>query len=127
MGALRRHRRQRHSRGALAKLIDLSLARQPGVGDPGAGTTGYRAPEQEAGGRVSAATDVWGLGALLHEATTGRLHDEPPAGWLPSAPWPRRTPQRLIDTIGGCLMQDPSRRWSLARVSTELGRVAPLR
>jgi len=113
--------------GSRAKLIDLSLARQEGADRPGAGTTGYRAPEQETGGWISAATDVWGLGAVLHEATTGRFHDEPPNGWLRSAPWPRRTPQELIDTIDGCLVQDPSERWSLARVTAALTRLAPLR
>ncbi len=113
--------------GSLAKLIDLSLARRPGVGRPGSGTTGFRAPEQEAGGWISAATDVWGLGAVLHETTTGRLHDEPPAGWLRSAPWPRRTPPELIEAINGCLEHDPDRRWDLARVTAALSRLAPLR
>lgn len=113
--------------GCLAKLIDLSLARQPGVGRPGSGTAGYRAPEQEAGGWISPATDVWGLGAVLHEVTTGRQHDEEPSGWLRSAPWPRRTPPQLIDAINGCLVQEPTQRWSIARVTTTLARLAPLR
>jgi serine/threonine protein kinase len=55
-----------------AKVIDLSLARRPGPGRRGVGTRRYMAPEQARGGRVDAPTDVWGIGAVLFEATTAR-------------------------------------------------------
>jgi serine/threonine protein kinase len=53
-----------------AKILDLSIARPPGPGRPGAGTRQYMAPEQVTGREVSPASDVWGLGAVLYEAAT---------------------------------------------------------
>jgi len=54
--------------GGRLKLIDLSIAQRPGRIDAGTGTPKYMAPEQEAGGTVSGATDVWGIGAVLRAA-----------------------------------------------------------
>jgi serine/threonine protein kinase len=54
-------------RGRL-KVIDLSIAQPPGRIDPGTGTQRYMAPEQERGGVVGPATDVWGIGRVLQEA-----------------------------------------------------------
>ena len=53
-----------------AKLIDLNLARPPGNAHAGIGTWCYMAPEQARGGELTAAADVWGLGAVLFEAVT---------------------------------------------------------
>jgi len=64
-----------------AKLIDLSLARPPGPAPAGAGTWAYMAPEQVRGEELSAAADVWGLGALLYEAATGEAAFDDSAGW----------------------------------------------
>src|ERR671910_1241939 len=55
----------------LAKVLDLSIARSPGWDRKGMGTLEYMAPEQARGGYLSAATDVWGMGAVLFEAATG--------------------------------------------------------
>jgi serine/threonine protein kinase len=55
----------------LAKVLDLSIARPPRWGQKGMGTLEYMAPEQARGGYLNAATDVWGIGAVLFEATTG--------------------------------------------------------
>jgi eukaryotic-like serine/threonine-protein kinase len=55
-----------------ARVIDLDIARAPGLGH-GEGTRQYMAPEQVRRGTLSPATDVWGIGAVLFEATTGQL------------------------------------------------------
>src|SRR3954452_12800488 len=48
-----------------AVVIDLGLATRPGRIERGLGTDGYAAPEQDEGGTVAPATDVWGVGATL--------------------------------------------------------------
>ena len=54
-----------------AKLIDLSIARPPGVYKSGIGTRQYMAPEQVSGAEFTFATDAWGVGATLFHAATG--------------------------------------------------------
>jgi eukaryotic-like serine/threonine-protein kinase len=67
---------------ARAKLIDLSLARPPGVAPPGIGTWCYLAPEQARGGDLGPAADVWGIGATLFEAASGEpAFDDEEASW----------------------------------------------
>lgn len=61
-----------------AKLIDMSVARRIGPSRGGAGTWCYMAPEQVTGGHLGPAADVWGLGTVLYEATTGRAAFDPP-------------------------------------------------
>ena len=113
----------------VATLLDLSLARRAAKRTRrGAGTRAYLAPEQARGGPLSAATDVWGLGALLFEATVG----EPPfpdEGYLqlrrraPAVGRLRRLPTGLGDTIDACLEPDSERRPTLDAVMAELERV----
>jgi serine/threonine protein kinase len=132
-----------------AKLIDMSLARRPGHCPPGVGTWCYLAPEQARGGVVGPPADVWGLGAVLYEATTGQaaFDPDPPPGSLeePTGPggdtddrprrYPqldgpptpvrrlRRTPRPLADLIDACLDPEPSRRPPIGAV---LGALEPL-
>ena len=78
-----------------AVLIDLGLATRPGRIERGMGTDGYAAPEQDAGGTVSAATDVWGLAATLVECVTGAAPGRAPdlaAGAGAAAPAAGRLP-----------------------------------
>ena len=54
--------------GGRLKVIDFSIAQRPGRVEPGTGTRRWMAPEQVRGERVTAATDVWGLAAVLRSA-----------------------------------------------------------
>ncbi|MFF3911771.1 serine/threonine-protein kinase [Streptomyces sp. NPDC001848] len=54
-----------------AKVLDLSVARPPGVAPPGVGTFSYLSPEQARGGLLTAAADVWGVGITLYEVASG--------------------------------------------------------
>jgi eukaryotic-like serine/threonine-protein kinase len=54
--------------GGRLKVIDFSIAQRPGRVEPGTGTRRWMAPEQERGGHVSTATDVWGIAAVLRSA-----------------------------------------------------------
>jgi len=77
--------------GGRLKLIDLSIAQSPGSIEPGTGTRGWMAPEQEREGTVTAAADVWGIGAVLRAAG-------------------------LVDVAERCLREDPAERPSVQDV-----------
>ncbi len=121
-----------------AKVLDLSVARAPGIAPPGVGTFGYLAPEQARGGPLSAAADVWGIGITLYELATGDVPFDPgetadgttdsgSAGWFPqleeTAPpvtARRRLPRALAAAIDGCLRSDPAARPSVPDLSAAL-------
>ena len=104
----------------VAKVLDLSLARPPGPGRRGLGTPGYLAPEQALGDEFTAATDVWGLGAVLHEAATG----EPRDAAAPGVRAARRLPAALADAIDACFARDPAARPSVDDLLALLERFA---
>jgi len=54
--------------GGRLKVIDFSIAQRPGRIDEGTGSDGFMAPEQDRGGFVGPAADVWGIGRVLQEA-----------------------------------------------------------
>ncbi|MEV4441461.1 serine/threonine-protein kinase [Streptomyces sp. NPDC049577] len=132
-----------------AKLLDLSIARPPGPGPPGAGTRGYLAPEQARGGELTAATDVWGIGATLYEAATGDPPHDPGAtgtgnswsgSWStgaedtpdPGEPPPvppvttrRRLPAGLAEAIDGALRPGPGARPTVRALAALLDAQAP--
>jgi serine/threonine protein kinase len=95
-----------------AVLIDLGVATRPGRLERGMGTDGYAAPEQDAGGTVSPATDVWGLAATLVECVTGAA-----PGRTPDL---GRVPAVLRPLLAECLQDDPRARPGLADLGTRL-------
>jgi serine/threonine protein kinase len=93
-------------------LIDLGLATRPGRIERGMGTDGYAAPEQDAGGTVSTATDTWGLGATLFECVARTAPGREPDL--------SRVPSQLRPLVAGCLQPAPGRRPTLAEVRDRL-------
>src|SRR5262249_7402229 len=98
-------------------LIDLGSARRPGRLDRPVGTRPYMAPEQCRAGRVSAATDIYGLGITIYETLTGtlpfpRARRGVPLPQLVSVPVPARRrvpgiPATLDALLASCLAADP--------------------
>lgn len=132
-----------------AKLIDMSVARRPGPAPPGVGTWCYMAPEQARGGPLGPAADVWGLGAVLYEATTGHSAFDPtwaegdmpsdvssgthtgdrPYRQLDGPPVPvrrlrRGTPGALVALIEACMRPHPARRPGVERALAALEPIA---
>ncbi|WP_052107936.1 WD40 repeat domain-containing serine/threonine protein kinase [Aerolutibacter daejeonensis] len=123
------------------RITDFGLARRLGAdglvdNERVSGTPGYMAPEQVQvhGERLSPATDVWGLGAILYEALTGH---QPFEGDSPQAVvalvlagtvrGPRRYNEALPHDLEAiclrCLEKDPARRYRSARaLADDLGR-----
>jgi len=120
--------------GGTAKITDFGLAKMFGEGDrshteTGAilGTPSYMAPEQACGGvnRISPATDIYALGAILYELVTGRppFRSETPLATLQQvltgapisihllAP---RLPRDLATICSKCLSREPQRRYASA-------------
>ena len=126
--------------GVPPRLIDLSIAcdleRAARLRGP-LGTDAYMAPEQcvdAAGEGVGPATDVFGLGATLFHAVTGRKpfprepgardSEDPlvrfPQLRRPPLPLPDGLPATLTGLIGRMLLRDPAERPAAAEVATEL-------
>lgn len=89
------------------------------------GTSQYMAPEQLEGREADERTDLWALGCVLYEMTTGRrtyegatsaslissiMKDEP----RPLTELAPLTPPALERLIRDCLAKDPSQRWQSA-------------
>lgn len=96
-----------------ARVLDLSHARPPGPCPAGFGTAEYMPPEQLIGGRVSEASDVFGLGGVLYRAATRRRpygtadRSRDPYRPPPMRALRRRRPAELAALVAGCL--DPHR------------------
>jgi hypothetical protein len=103
----------------IARAVEATALTRTGVR---VGTPQYMAPEQVRGDAVSAAADVWALGALAAFAATGRLpfgqgsepavlyrvlHEEPDLAGCADA---------VRAVIGACLTRDPAARPSPAHV-----------
>jgi len=140
-----------------AKLLDFGLAKLTGHGERPAlaggataptmtapitergtilGTLQYMAPEQLEGKEADARTDLWALGAILHEMVTGRrafegdsqvslignIMNAEPAGLATLQPL---TPPALERVVRKCLAKHPDDRWDTAHdVADELQWIA---
>jgi eukaryotic-like serine/threonine-protein kinase len=106
------------------KVIDLSLARPPGACRGRLGTSHYASPEQAAGGDLTAAVDVWGIGATLFTALAGQ---PPRNGWDAPRERPprigtvRRLPRAVSGPLDACLELRPSDRPTVAQLADALG------
>ena len=121
------------------RLIDLSVAARlddlDRIVSP-VGTDAYMAPEQcdpQLFGRIGPASDVWGLGATLYDATVGSPPFPPGAegaGAAPEqhfpqlvsepAPFPKDVPEGLRELVLSCLAKDPEERPSARAVAERL-------
>jgi Tol biopolymer transport system component len=141
--------------GSAAKLLDFGLARAMAPPAPAAtvsalptedhpltgegailGTLQYMAPEQVEGRETDARTDIFALGVLLYEMTTGRRafsgasQASVVAAILRSEPGPisalqPTSPPALDRIVRACLAKDPEERWqSAADVARELRWIA---
>jgi serine/threonine protein kinase len=127
--------------GVPPRLIDLSIATraEDAATITGAlGTDAYMAPEQclpaERRGEIGPASDVWGLGATLYHAVSGRppfprrpgaeASEDPIVRWpqleLPPQPLPRHVPAPLRELIGATLAPDPAGRPAAGDVALAL-------
>ena len=110
--------------GATAR-IDVTASAPITVEGTLVGTYPYMSPEQVEGRDVDARTDIFALGAVLYEMTTGRrafegqttasliaaiLERDPP----PIASGQPLAPAALDDIVRGCLAKDPEDRWQTA-------------
>jgi hypothetical protein len=105
-----------------AKLSDFGLAKRTDrndgltVGPAVVGTPGFMAPEQASGGAITPRTDVYGLGATLFYALTGRApcegraHAEPPRVRSLNPV----VPSELEAVVHMCLETDPAARYASA-------------
>ncbi|MGW1090147.1 serine/threonine-protein kinase [Streptomyces sp. NPDC002596] len=130
-----------------AKVLDLSVARPPGSAPPGVGTFCYMAPEQARGGPLSAAADVWGIGATLYEVAVGDVpfdigvttdgtddsdDTDGEDDWYPQLEEPappirsrRRLPRDLATAIDSCLRPDPAARPTISELAAALDATLP--
>jgi serine/threonine protein kinase len=119
------------SEHGLAKLLDLSIARRPGRGEKGMGTLEYMSPEQASGAILGTAADVWGIGAVLFEASTGEVpfdayderYEQLERRAEPVRSY-RRVPAAFNDLMGSCLEPDPPLRPTVDEVARSLTSLA---
>ena len=115
----------------LARRVDHSLIDD---NDEVSGTPNYMAPEQAQRQKITAATDIWGVGAILYELVTGQppfIGDSPQVTLKLVASGVLREPRQiepglprdLESIILKCLSHDSASRYASARaLADDLGR-----
>jgi Tol biopolymer transport system component len=91
------------------KVLDFGIAQMTGLDSLTqtarvAGTPAYMAPEQWTGGPTDARTDIYALGRVLAELSTGRNDPDQPL-----------TPPAFAAIVRRCLEKNPDDRWQSAR------------
>ena len=114
----------------LAKVLDLNLARRPGQVSAGVGTAAYLSPEQARGGEITAAADVWGIGAVLYHVATkhepfpesknGASYGQLTRRVTLAGHARNRLPGVVANAINGCLDPNPQARPSLKELGSIL-------
>jgi serine/threonine-protein kinase len=94
------------------------------------GTAAYLAPEQARGEEVTAAADIYSIGAVLYELLTGRPPRNPATlaelSDGAAIPPPQRAPEALSSVVMRCLAADPADRpGSAADLAAELAATLP--
>jgi serine/threonine-protein kinase len=108
------------TRDGRVKLADFGIAR--GLGDgtmlttAGSvlGTVAYLSPEQARGDAIGTASDIWSLGIVIAEMTTGA---RPDASATARPVGMSRPPGRLGEVVERCLEHDPAQRPSADEVA----------
>jgi serine/threonine-protein kinase len=103
----------------IGKLLDASALEATSTR---AFTPAYAAPEQLAGRTVTTATDVYGLGCVLHELLSGRLLHEfagaripPPSAAATDSTLSRGLRGELDTLVGKAMHDEPERRYASAQ------------
>jgi len=114
------------ARDGRVKLADFGIAR--GLGEEATtltsvgsvlGTVAYLSPEQARGDMVGTATDIWSLGVVVAEMTSGTQPGSYPAlQALVAEGRASAVPGRLAEVVARCLEHDPSLRPSADEVAS---------
>lgn len=136
---------RRGSQTDFVKILDFGIAKATSTGSKLTqagqvfGTPHYMSPEQAAGTTVDHRSDIYSVGVILYELSTGKLpfdaenfmailtqhmYKAPPAfAEVPNAP--ENVPAELELVVLKCLEKDPGQRYqSMADLALDLGRLA---
>lgn len=85
------------------------------------GTPGYSAPEQWQGGKVGKESDIYALGAVLHEMLTGLRPRQELILRRPVREYDKSIPGKLEKIVANCIKKRPSERYqSMEQLKEEL-------
>jgi serine/threonine protein kinase len=113
------HKRIAHVDLTTAKVIQRNMrplltgfasARRIGMPAGSLGTPGYAAPELEKGEPISAGMDLYALGAILHEALSGRPTFDPTYSAVKRPPPRPAGRSQLAELVVALLHPDPAQR-----------------
>lgn len=97
------------------KLIDFGISKEYKVDTESdttnLGTRAFVAPEQIAGLKTNARTDIYSLGVTLYNLVTGKSLNDPPFMLKPIREWDSSLPEGLEYIIKKCTETDPADRY----------------